>query len=151
MALGSIPLLLMLLSAALASDSGEVPDFSKMRVKQLVALLAERGLECKGCAEKVDLVKMAEESWHLPLKPATSEEEGAASEEGKAKGPRKPVPKEKMDRDIDDLIKKMCVWGGGHGAWAANKLIELIFSLHDVVLFGLHFRLRVHLLIAFLN
>ena len=38
-------------------DVPDVPDFSKMRVKQLRALLAERGVECKGCAEKSNFVE----------------------------------------------------------------------------------------------
>ena len=35
---------------------------------QLKEILAERGLECKGCAEKADVVKLVKESYHLPIK-----------------------------------------------------------------------------------
>jgi len=35
----------------------DVPDFAKMRVKALRALLKERGVECKGCAEKANFVE----------------------------------------------------------------------------------------------
>ena len=35
---------------------------------QLKEILAERGLGCKGCAEKADVVKLVKESYHLPIK-----------------------------------------------------------------------------------
>ena len=44
-----------------APDS--VPNFQKMRVKELKKLLSERGVECVGCAEKDDLVKRVEETY----------------------------------------------------------------------------------------
>ncbi len=31
------------------------------------ALLAERGVECKGCSEKADLVARVAETYHLPV------------------------------------------------------------------------------------
>jgi hypothetical protein len=33
------------------------------------ALLSERGVECKGCSEKADLVARVAETWHMPPKP----------------------------------------------------------------------------------
>merc|ERR1712100_106728 len=39
-------------------------DFKKMRVKQLKAILAERGVDCKGCAEKQDFVKKVKATMH---------------------------------------------------------------------------------------
>jgi len=47
----------------------ETPNFAKMRVKQLKAFLAERGVECKACAEKEHYVELCEESKDLPLAP----------------------------------------------------------------------------------
>ena len=44
------------------------PEFAKLRVKELQAILAARGEECKGCSEKADLVAKAAEVWHLPVK-----------------------------------------------------------------------------------
>jgi hypothetical protein len=47
-------------------------------------MLSERGLECKGCADKEDYVKMAFDNQHLPVIPpapiveAKNEEEEAA-------------------------------------------------------------------------
>ena len=42
-------------------------DYSKMRVKHLKQLLADRGVSCKGCIEKSEFVKRAEETRHLDL------------------------------------------------------------------------------------
>jgi hypothetical protein len=40
-------------------------DYSKLRVKELKAILAERGVECTGCLEKPDFIKKCEETAHL--------------------------------------------------------------------------------------
>jgi len=42
-------------------------DYSKLRVKQLRRILAERGVGCKGCLEKGDYVRKAKETEHLEL------------------------------------------------------------------------------------
>jgi hypothetical protein len=42
-------------------------DYSKMRVKHLKAVLAERGVTCNGCLEKSDYVKRAKETAHMDL------------------------------------------------------------------------------------
>ena len=42
-------------------------DYKKMRVKQLRAILAERGAVCVGCYEKSDYVKRCKETEHLEL------------------------------------------------------------------------------------
>ena len=42
-------------------------DYSKMRVKHLKQLLADRGVSCNGCIEKSEFVKKAEETKHLDL------------------------------------------------------------------------------------
>ncbi|KAK3281830.1 hypothetical protein CYMTET_10401 [Cymbomonas tetramitiformis] len=53
----------------------ELPNFRKMRVKELRKLLDERGVECKACGEKDDLVQRISETYHLPLteKPDTKD------------------------------------------------------------------------------
>ena len=42
-------------------------DYSKMRVKHLKSILAERGVTCNGCLEKSDYVKKAKETAHMDL------------------------------------------------------------------------------------
>lgn len=42
-------------------------NFKKMRIKDLKRFLNDRGLACKGCAEKEDFVKMAEENKDAPI------------------------------------------------------------------------------------
>eukprot|EP00750_Incisomonas_marina_P008717 INCI15616.1.p1 GENE.INCI15616.1~~INCI15616.1.p1 ORF type:complete len:176 (-),score=46.66 INCI15616.1:231-722(-) len=42
-------------------------DYSKMRVKHLKQLLADRGVTCNNCLEKSEFVKRAEETRHLDL------------------------------------------------------------------------------------
>eukprot|EP00526_Cylindrotheca_closterium_P029604 CAMPEP_0113638360 /NCGR_PEP_ID=MMETSP0017_2-20120614/20090_1 /TAXON_ID=2856 /ORGANISM="Cylindrotheca closterium" /LENGTH=49 /DNA_ID=CAMNT_0000549453 /DNA_START=6 /DNA_END=155 /DNA_ORIENTATION=- /assembly_acc=CAM_ASM_000147 len=43
----------------------EKKDISKLRVKQLKAILSERGVECKGCVEKEEFVKKVQDTEHL--------------------------------------------------------------------------------------
>ena len=43
----------------------EKKDYSKLRVNQLKSILADRGVECKGCAEKVEFVKRVMETDHM--------------------------------------------------------------------------------------
>ena len=47
------------------TDNMEKQDISKLRVKQLKQILADRGAECKGCIEKDDFVKRVQETDHL--------------------------------------------------------------------------------------
>eukprot|EP00522_Entomoneis_paludosa_P011961 CAMPEP_0172442088 /NCGR_PEP_ID=MMETSP1065-20121228/2566_1 /TAXON_ID=265537 /ORGANISM="Amphiprora paludosa, Strain CCMP125" /LENGTH=165 /DNA_ID=CAMNT_0013191787 /DNA_START=14 /DNA_END=511 /DNA_ORIENTATION=+ len=47
------------------TDNMEKKDISKLRVKQLKQILADRGVECKGCLEKEDFVKRVQETEHL--------------------------------------------------------------------------------------
>lgn len=42
-----------------------VTDYSKMRVKALKKILAERGVECVGCLEKPDYVRRCKETEHM--------------------------------------------------------------------------------------
>jgi hypothetical protein len=47
------------------TEKMEKQDLSKLRVKQLKQILAERGVECKGCVEKEEFVKRVQETEHL--------------------------------------------------------------------------------------
>eukprot|EP00192_Tetraselmis_astigmatica_P016929 CAMPEP_0117674418 /NCGR_PEP_ID=MMETSP0804-20121206/15028_1 /TAXON_ID=1074897 /ORGANISM="Tetraselmis astigmatica, Strain CCMP880" /LENGTH=130 /DNA_ID=CAMNT_0005483287 /DNA_START=240 /DNA_END=632 /DNA_ORIENTATION=+ len=58
-----------------ADTPADLPDFEKMKAKELKALLTERGVECKGCAEKADLVKKVQDTYHLPVKEVEEEPE----------------------------------------------------------------------------
>lgn len=40
-------------------------DYSKMRMKQLRNILADRGVDCRGCIEKNDFVARAKETEDL--------------------------------------------------------------------------------------
>lgn len=50
-----------------AADATEMPNFAKMRVKQLRKVLKDRGQDCVGCVEKQDFVERAREVWHMPV------------------------------------------------------------------------------------
>mmetsp|Transcript_11563 Transcript_11563/g.23727 ORF Transcript_11563/g.23727 Transcript_11563/m.23727 type:complete len:164 (+) Transcript_11563:50-541(+) len=47
------------------TEKMDAQDYNKLRVKQLRQILADRGVECKGCAEKKDFVKRAMETEHM--------------------------------------------------------------------------------------
>jgi hypothetical protein len=47
------------------TEKMEVKDLSKLRVKQLKMILAQRGVECTGCLEKEEFVKKVQETEHL--------------------------------------------------------------------------------------
>lgn len=47
------------------TEKMEAADITKLRVKQLKQILADRGVECKGCVEKEEFVKRVQETEHL--------------------------------------------------------------------------------------
>lgn len=47
------------------TEKMEKKDLSKLRVKQLKAILSERGVECKGCLEKEEFIKKVQDTEHL--------------------------------------------------------------------------------------
>jgi mesencephalic astrocyte-derived neurotrophic factor len=47
------------------TESMEKQDISKLRVKQLKQILADRGVECKGCVEKEEFVARVKDTEHL--------------------------------------------------------------------------------------
>ena len=49
----------------LKTEKLEPKDLSKLRVKQLKGILADRGVECKGCLEKDEFIKKVQETEHL--------------------------------------------------------------------------------------
>jgi mesencephalic astrocyte-derived neurotrophic factor len=50
---------------AVQTETMEKQDINKLRVKQLKQILADRGVECKGCVEKEEFVKRVQETEHL--------------------------------------------------------------------------------------
>ena len=47
------------------TEKMEAKDINKLRVKQLKQILADRGVECKGCVEKEEFVKKVQETEHM--------------------------------------------------------------------------------------
>ena len=47
------------------TEKMEKKDLSKLRVKQLKSILAERGVECKGCLEKAEFIAKVQATEHL--------------------------------------------------------------------------------------
>mmetsp|Transcript_2488 Transcript_2488/g.3323 ORF Transcript_2488/g.3323 Transcript_2488/m.3323 type:complete len:167 (-) Transcript_2488:182-682(-) len=48
-----------------ATAKMEKQDLSKLRVKQLKSILADRGVECKGCVEKSEFIKKVQDTEHM--------------------------------------------------------------------------------------
>lgn len=73
-------------------------EAQKLPIKKLKHLLDERGLQCKGCAEKSDFVDLFIQHQHLPILEKNEEK----------------VPKEKQkvdDKKIDEvtmLVNSVC-------------------------------------------
>lgn len=47
------------------TENLEKKDLTKLRVKQLKSILTDRGVECKGCVEKEEFIKMVQDTEHL--------------------------------------------------------------------------------------
>jgi len=47
------------------TENLEKKDLTKLRVKQLKSILMDRGVECKGCVEKEEFIKMVQDTEHL--------------------------------------------------------------------------------------
>jgi hypothetical protein len=47
------------------TEKMDAKDITKLRVKQLKQILADRGVDCKGCVEKEEFVKRVQETEHL--------------------------------------------------------------------------------------
>ena len=55
------------LASAPAVKTDSKTDYTKLRVKELKAILAQRGVDCTGCLEKGDYVKRAIETASMEL------------------------------------------------------------------------------------
>jgi hypothetical protein len=84
-------------------------ELKALPIKMLRFMLSSRGLECKGCAEKDDFIKMAFENQHLPILPPKEKEE--------EKAPAVPVKEEeseeKKKKDLDDIMENLRKGGFG--------------------------------------
>ncbi|KAG5466702.1 hypothetical protein LSCM1_00874 [Leishmania martiniquensis] len=89
----SAAVLITVLAVTLVSASMTESDFKKMKVKDLRAFLVERGLECAGCQEKSDFVRMA--YLHRDTNPV-----------GTAK--KREIPNRKFWEAWSDIAKKEC-------------------------------------------
>ena len=79
----------LLLATCLLCAADDEVDCKKMRVKQLNAFLAARGVKCEGCAEKADYVALCEEHKDTPVLPPKEEPAAAAAPE--------------KEKDVDDV------------------------------------------------
>lgn len=86
--------------------------------QELRALLEDRGVECRGCAEKADLVARVEETYHLPLKPRT-EWKGPASGGGKKRSDGVP---DMDDPEVAELVRKLQSQMKGNGMGDSFKM-----------------------------
>lgn len=85
------------------APASDVPDFSKMKVRELLTILADRGLECRGCAEKADYVAMARDNYHLSVVPKPEPAETETTADTGADKPFEGKSKEDVDRILRDL------------------------------------------------
>ena len=104
---------LFLLMACFSNANGEdatapatpttIEELKKMPIKKLRQFLFARGLECRGCAEKEDFVKLAFENIDTPLKAAAPP----------AEEPEK--SKEQKDKELADIMASLKSSGLGDG------------------------------------
>ena len=96
-----IALLALLATPQCRAEEHEMPDFKTMKIKELKAILADRGQECRGCAEKADYVAMAADVWSLPIveKPASGDE----TKEKPAEPDLNDADQERIRRMMDEM------------------------------------------------
>jgi hypothetical protein len=96
------------------ADAGR-PDFKKMKIKELRAILDDRGAVCRGCAEKADYVERAAEVWDLPIVDKTDESD-ADDAKTTTRPPRQPhepdvnldpEQQKRSDEEIEKLMAQM--------------------------------------------
>lgn len=79
-----------------SDDGHELPNFKKMRVKELKKILTERDVDAKGVAEKSELVQLVQDNYHLPIVEEDVPE------------PPKEMNVPKMDDDeLENMLKKL--------------------------------------------
>jgi hypothetical protein len=81
-------------------------------------MLAERGLECKGCAEKEDYVTMTFDNQHLPIIPPV--ETPPTSEE--------PEDEEAKKKSVDDIMESLKKGGFGGAKMFTKEDLEGLSS-----------------------
>lgn len=95
------------------ADAHDAPptmaDFKKMRVKELRAIVEDRGMECKGCAEKADYVQRAAEVYHLPRIEKKTAETPPVSDEEMERIMRQMEhgPDPTGDKERDEIMKRL--------------------------------------------
>lgn len=96
-----IALLALLATPRCRAEEHEVPNFKTMKIKELKAILADRGQQCRGCAEKADYVAMAADVWSLPIveKPASGDE----TKEKPAEPDLNDADQERIRRMMDEM------------------------------------------------
>jgi len=93
--------LLILLSAILISANCEetigltLQEIQKLSLKQLKSMLWERGLECKGCAEKVDFATLLSQNMNSPIVRSTDSQN--------AEKKRAPKDDNRKDADMEEV------------------------------------------------
>lgn len=84
------------------TSSYSVEELKKMPIKKLRQFLAARGLECKGCAEKDDFVKLCFENKDVPPNAATASPKTEPANDGNSGD-----SDGKKDKDMADLLASM--------------------------------------------
>ncbi len=107
----SISLMILFIYSCSGSENSQEIDFQKMKVKDIKIFLQDRGLECKGCSEKSEFVKLAEENRETPsLKPEKI----------------KPVDPKSKDIDYEELLKNLKGFGGN--VYTADDIKNMKFN-----------------------
>ncbi len=97
-------LLLLLPLLSLVLSEGEVlteADIRKLPLKQLKTKLWERGLECKGCAEKADYISMLVEKIDSPV---IRSKDNSNSQGGRVPS-GDPKPKDDAIEEVNSTVK----------------------------------------------
>ena len=85
-------------------------EIAKLPTKKLRTMLWQRGLECKGCSEKTEFVKMVQDHISDPIVQGSS---SSASGDGASGSSESEKDK---DKELEDLMKKLEESGMGGGA-----------------------------------
>mmetsp|Transcript_11439 Transcript_11439/g.15751 ORF Transcript_11439/g.15751 Transcript_11439/m.15751 type:complete len:228 (+) Transcript_11439:50-733(+) len=102
------------------ADAGlSIEVLKKMPIKTLKSMIESKGLECLGCSEKDDYVKMAFDSLTMPVAPKVSTPPPLKTEDppevsAKPESEETPEEKEKKKRELDDLMASLKKGGFGN-------------------------------------
>ena len=92
-------------ATAQPEDAVSLESLKKMPIKKLRQFLFARGLECRGCAEKEDFVKLAFDNIDTPLKPVAPPVAEVEPEK----------TKEQKDKELADIMASLKGSGLGDG------------------------------------